>query len=182
MLCLIRHSQFSGHLTRYLCLRCSQSGASFFTHACLTTLCRGPQISRKKLNLSSQSHKHHQRQNIECNASSASQHPSSQVCTCFLNVAKRPLLLLQSLLLSLQSADAHKPDDAVQAALRKVNEAVYTAEKQLDKLDKLPSARMPRQVCSLFAAANSNSQAVASVCTHPHGHITALTLLVVTCP
>ena len=34
----------------------------------------------------------------------------------------------------------------MEAALRKVNEAVQTAEKQLDKLDTLPSARMPRQV------------------------------------
>lgn len=90
-------------------------------HTAFPVLRPSHKISRKKLNLSSQSHKHHQRQNIECNASSASQHPSSQ------------------------PADAHKPDDAVQAALRKVNEAVYTAEKQLDKLDKLPSARMPRQ-------------------------------------
>ena len=56
----------------------------------------------------------------------------------------------------MQSADVHKPDDAVQAALRKVNEAVYTAEKQLDKLDKLPSARMSRQVCSLLAAVHQS--------------------------
>lgn len=33
------------------------------------------------------------------------------------------------------------------AALKNVNEAFNTAEKQLDKLDTLPSARMPRQVC-----------------------------------
>lgn len=50
-----------------------------------------------------------------------------------------------------QSKDAQKPDDAVQAALKKVNEAVHTAEKQLDKLDKLPSARMSRQVCCSLA-------------------------------
>lgn len=43
------------------------------------------------------------------------------------------------------STNPQKPDDPVEAALRKVNEAVHTAEKQLDKLDTLPSARMPRQ-------------------------------------
>lgn len=47
----------------------------------------------------------------------------------------------------LQPTNSQKPDDPVEAALKKVNEAVNTAEKQLDKLDKLPSARMPRQVC-----------------------------------
>lgn len=50
-----------------------------------------------------------------------------------------------------QSTNPQKPDDPVEAALRKVNEAVHTAEKQLDKLDTLPSARMPRQV-RLYAA------------------------------
>ena len=49
--------------------------------------------------------------------------------------------------LFLQPPDSQKPDDPVKAALQKVNEAVNTAEKQLDKLDKLPSAQMPRQVC-----------------------------------
>ena len=49
--------------------------------------------------------------------------------------------------LRLQPINSQKPEDPVEAALKKVNEAVNTAEKQLDKLDKLPSARMPRQVC-----------------------------------
>lgn len=49
-------------------------------------------------------------------------------------------------LLCLQPHNSQKPDDPVEAALKKVNEAVNTAEKQLEKLDKLPSAQMPRQV------------------------------------
>ena len=51
------------------------------------------------------------------------------------------------MLLYLQPTSSQQPDDPVEAALKKVNEAVNTAEKQLDKLDKLPSAQMPRQVC-----------------------------------
>lgn len=45
-----------------------------------------------------------------------------------------------------QSADPQEPHDAVQAAMQKVNDAVTTAEKQLDKLESLPSAQLPRQV------------------------------------
>lgn len=80
------------------------------------------QICRKKLKLGSHDDGRNRRQRISsCRASSAESQPNHQ------------------------STDAQKPDDAVQAALKKVNEAVHTAERQLDKLDKLPSARMSRQ-------------------------------------
>ena len=50
----------------------------------------------------------------------------------------------------LQPSQQPNPDDAVQAALQKVTEAAQIAEQQLHKLEELPSARMPRQVCHLL--------------------------------
>ena len=64
----------------------------------------------------------------------------------------------------MQSADPHKPHDAVQAAMQKVNEAVGTAEKQLERIESLPSARLPRQVC-LRAALTSQLAICALVST-----------------
>lgn len=47
----------------------------------------------------------------------------------------------------MQPSEQPSPEDAVQAAFQKVTEAVQAAEQQLHKIEELPSARMPRQVC-----------------------------------
>ena len=91
--------------------------------------------------------------------------------------------LLSKWYILLQPSQQPNPDDAVQAALQKVSEAAQIAEQQLHKLEELPSARMPRQVCHLLlrrckayllhstpAGSNTSTQD-ADTCTAVHASI-----------
>lgn len=88
------------------------------------------------------------RQLVACSGSGAAAPGGNEVALLFQQASPIPSSTCDSEMpLRLQPINSQKPEDPVEAALKKVNEAVNTAEKQLDKLDKLPSARMPRQVC-----------------------------------